>query len=112
MTLHLSISDSPDFPGLYAWELRDRGFTASCLAPTINRCLTKLTAARLSIDAHLAAHPHPENAIQTHLPLHPLPIPQVHPPGSAPLPAQQDIPASSTHCESSTSFYLHPSRSG
>lgn len=52
MTLHLSIYDSPDYPGLYAWELTEDGYSLSGCASTVNKCLTAIGAARLRIEAH------------------------------------------------------------
>jgi hypothetical protein len=52
MTLHLSIYDSPDHPGLYAWELTEDGYSLSGCASTVNKCLSAIGSARLRIEAH------------------------------------------------------------
>lgn len=110
MTFSLSITDAPG-TGLYAWSLSDQGFTASGLAPTISRCLTKCAAARQAIERHVTGHPYPEDAALLNLPSHPHPT-HVHPPSGVPLPAQQDIPAH-THPRHPSSFiYPRLSKSG
>ena len=50
MTFRFTVYDSPDLPGLYAWELCDGSQTETGVAPTLSRGLTEIAAARLRID--------------------------------------------------------------
>lgn len=110
MTLRFSVFDAPDLPGLYCWELSDRGFTESGLAPTISRCLTEIAAARLRIDR--ATHSDPESVSPAHPAPDAAPITQPHPPDGNPLPLQLNIPSTPHSTDPSVSFYLRPSKSG
>lgn len=110
MTLRFTVSDSPDLPGLYCWELSDRGVTESGFAPTISRCLTEIAAARLAIERHFAGHRDPWPSTPADSPPYLKPASFDTPNGST-LPAQQDIPAAHTP-DSSTFFYPRPSNSG
>lgn len=110
MTLRFTVADSPDFPGLYSWELSDRGITENGLAPTISRCLTEIAAARLRIDR--ATHGDPEPVPPTHPTPDDTPPAQLQTPGGITLSAQQDIPATPHHTDFSAIFYLRPSKSG
>lgn len=62
-SLQLTIRSTED--GIYTWELHDQGFSASGCASTINKCLTALAGARLSIEDHLTTH----TPLQAELPL-------------------------------------------
>lgn len=110
MTFRFTVYDSPDLPGLYAWELSDRGVTESGIAPTISRCLTEIAAARLRIDR--ATHGDPEFVTPAHPAPDVAPIADPHPPDGDPLPTQLNIPATAHNQDPSTSFYLRPSKSG
>lgn len=109
MTFSLSITDAPG-TGLYAWSLSDQGFIAGGQAPTIDRCLTEIARARLSIEHHVQRHnthaPFP--SLDSHPSPHPAPIPQVHPPGRDALPTQQDIPSPEPGHTPSPISYDHP----
>lgn len=113
MTFRFTVYDSPELPGLYAWELcdgPDGSITESGVAPTISRCLTEIAAARLRIDR--ATHPDTRIHFEFDTPPDPAPIPQHHPPDSEPLPTQLNIPATAHIQDPSTIFYLRPSKSG
>lgn len=115
MTFRLTIYDSPELPGLYAWELTDGPngtITESGIAPTISRCLTEIAAARLAIERHFAGHRDPGPSAPADNPTSPSPVAHLQTPHGAALPAQQDIPTVSHTPTSSTFFYPHPSKSG
>lgn len=110
MTFRFTVYDSPDLPGLYAWELREGSITETGVAPTISRCLTEIASARLRIER--ATHGDPEFVTPAHPAPDAAPIPQRHPPDGEPLPTQLHIPATAHHQDPSTIFYLRPSKSG
>ena len=69
MTLLIQIRSTED--GLYAWDLHDGpdgAFHESGRAPTIERCLTAITRARLDIATFIVGDSDP--AYQPSLPLH------------------------------------------
>lgn len=81
MTFSLSITDAPS-TGLFVWELRDQGFIAGGQAPTIDRCITEIPRARLTIEHHVQrrnAHT-PGAALDSHPSPYPAPILQFDPP--------------------------------
>jgi hypothetical protein len=63
-SFHLTISDAPDFPGLYRWELRDGPFTEAGLAVTVSHALNAIARARQTFA-------NTETAYQPSLPLSP-----------------------------------------
>jgi hypothetical protein len=100
--------------GLYSWELHDGpdgAFEESGREPTIDRCISAITRARRAIADHFTDNPDPAAFRQPNLPLYEPPA-HIHPPGGAPLPAQQDIPSPSHSTGSSDFIYPHPSKSG
>lgn len=110
MTFRFTVYDSPELPGLYAWELCDGSITETGVAPTISRCLTEIASARLRIERTT----HPDTRIHFELDATPdaTPISQHHPPDGEPLPTQLHIPATAHSQDPSTVFYLRPSKSG
>lgn len=101
--------------GYYRWELcdgPDGAFTYAGTAPLLERCFEEILRAQWALADHLTHDLDPENGWLPYPPANLEPALQVHTPGGAALPAQQNVPATRHSSEPSTSIYPLPSESG
>lgn len=113
MALLVVIRSTED--GYYHWELRDGpdgAFEFSGYAPLLERCFEEIIRSQWALANHLTSDRDPRLCGNPHDSERAVPIPQVHPPSSNALPAQQDIPASLHPSTSSAPIYPRPSSSG